>query len=198
VNFEQALSDRLAGIVSLSKEQLTALRYHFEEMIRWNRRINLTSITNPEEVLQRHYCESLFLASRLPTGRLRVIDVGSGAGFPGFPVAVVRPDCEITLVESHQRKAVFLRHVSRELHNVKVTAVRAESVTDHFDWLVSRAVAWRDLEALSVLADRLALLVSLPIESESASVRWESPFPLPWDSRKAVIVGEVSRGTLVA
>ena len=195
MSFEEALSDRLAGILSLSKEQLVALSYHFEELLRWNRRINLTSITDPEEVVQRHYCESLFLARRLPTGKLRIIDVGSGPGFPGLPVAVLRPDCEITLVEAHQRKAVFLRHVSRELKNVKVRAVRAESVTDHFDWMVSRAVAWRDLEALSVLADRLALLVSLPIESESASVRWEPPFPLPWDERRAVIIGEVSRGT---
>jgi len=189
VSFEEALSDRLTGILSLSKEQLVGLSYHFEELLRWNRRINLTSITDPEEVVQRHYCESLFLASRLPTGKLRIIDVGSGAGFPGFPVAVLRPDCEITLVEAHQRKAVFLRHVSRELQNVKVRAVRAESVTDRFDWLVSRAVAWRDLEALSVLADRLALLVSLPIKLESAEVQWEPPLPIRWDERRAVAIG---------
>src|SRR6185436_3716445 len=88
----------------LSPLQLSQLKLHYELLSRWNRRINLTRITELKESVELNYCESLFLASALPPGRLRIMDVGSGAGFPGIPVAIFRPDCQIDLVESHQRK----------------------------------------------------------------------------------------------
>ena len=105
---------------ALSAEQEAVLEAHLELLMRWNRTVNLTAIRNREEAIERHYCESLFLGSRLPAGRLRIADVGSGAGFPGFPVAVLRPDCLVTLIESHQRKAVFLREAARQVGNVRV------------------------------------------------------------------------------
>jgi 16S rRNA (guanine527-N7)-methyltransferase len=71
---------------------------------------------------------------------LRVLDVGSGAGFPGIPVAILRPECLIDLAESHQRKAVFLREASRNLPNVRVLPQRAETLAKSYDWIVSRAV----------------------------------------------------------
>src|ERR1017187_6190482 len=101
--------------------------------MRWNRSLNLTAIRSREEAIERHYCESLFLGARLPAGALRIADVGSGAGFPGFPVAVLRPECSVTLIESHKRKAVFLREASRTLPNVRVFAKRAEDVGERFD-----------------------------------------------------------------
>jgi 16S rRNA (guanine527-N7)-methyltransferase len=82
----------------------------------------------------------LYLAKRLPPGPLRIIDIGSGAGFPGIPFAIFRPECNVDLVESHQRKAVFLREAVRKLPNVRVLAQRAESVADSYDWTISRAV----------------------------------------------------------
>src|SRR5581483_9324513 len=97
-------------------------------MVRWNKTLNLTRVESLEQAVERHYAESLFLAAHLPVGALRIVDVGSGPGFPGFPVAVVRGDCAVTLVESHQRKAVFLREASRPLENVEVVAKRAEDV----------------------------------------------------------------------
>jgi 16S rRNA (guanine527-N7)-methyltransferase len=86
-------------------DEYPALRAHFELLQRWNKSLNLTRIDSVE----RNYGESLFLGRHLPPGPLRICDIGSGAGFPGFPVAVLRPDCEITLIEAHQRKAVFLK-----------------------------------------------------------------------------------------
>src|SRR5580704_17440976 len=113
--------------------------------MRWNKTLNLTAIRNREEAIERHYCESLFLGARLPAGALRIADIGSGAGFPGLPVAVLRPDCSMTLIESHQRKAVFLREASRKVLNVRVLAKRAEDVDEEFDWVISRAVSYEDL-----------------------------------------------------
>ena len=81
------------------------------------------------------------MGSRLPAGVLRIADVGSGAGFPGFPVAVLRPDCSVTLIESHQRKAVYLKEASRKLPNVRVLSKLAEDVADigeEYDWVISR------------------------------------------------------------
>src|ERR1700738_4164741 len=103
-------------------------------MIRWNQSINLTTVTDPAEAVERHYGESLLLAEHLTAGR--VVDIGSGAGFPGIPVAVVRPECHVTLVESHQRKAVFLREATRQMSNVRVIAKRIEAVQEGFDWSI--------------------------------------------------------------
>src|SRR5690349_10628648 len=128
----------------LTTEQSAALESHYELLVRWNKVLNLTAIEKLEEAVERHYCESLTLAERLTPGR--VADIGSGAGFPGLVAAIARPDCEFTLVESHQRKAVFLREASRGMVNVRVLAVRAEQIRERFDWVVSRAVSYSDLD----------------------------------------------------
>jgi 16S rRNA (guanine(527)-N(7))-methyltransferase RsmG len=146
---------------ALTGEQEAALEAHLDLLMRWNRTLNLTAIRNREEAIERHYCESLFLGAKLPAGRLRIADVGSGAGFPGFPVAVLRPECSVTLIESHQRKAVFLREASRKVPNVKVAAKRAEDVTEAFDWVISRAVSYARFG-----------FVPKAIGSECRSVRW--------------------------
>ena len=104
------------------------LEAHYRLLLLWNRTLNLSAITGLEEAVERHYCESLFLGAHLPPGSLAIVDIGSGAGFPGLPVAVLRPECSVTLIESHQRKAVFLREASRGLPGVRVVAKRAEDV----------------------------------------------------------------------
>lgn len=139
--FRDLVRSRLAGIAELSEEQIGALEGHYELLRRWNRRLNLTSISGLEEAVERHYCESLFLASRLPPARLSIVDVGSGAGFPGFPVAVFRPDWSVTLIESDQRKAVFLREASRALPNVRVLSQRAKAVAEPYDHAVSKKLS---------------------------------------------------------
>lgn len=181
----------------LTPEQGAALEAHLELLVRWNRTLNLTAIRNREEAIERHYCESLFLAARLPPGRLTIADVGSGAGFPGFPVAVLRPDCVVTLIESHQRKAVFLREASRGMPNIRVLAKRAEEVKEQFDWVISRAVSYQDLASfLKDLAPNADLLTGGEAPPEGIGFVWNAPVLLPWGNQRFLWSGHaVSRET---
>ncbi len=194
--FPELLPSRLAGILELSSEQIAALQAHWELLLRWNKVLNLTRIESLEEAVERHYCESLFLAAHLPIGNLRIADIGSGPGFPGFPVAVVRPDCEITLIESHQRKAVFLREAARNQSNVRVVPKRAEAVKDHFDVVISRAVSYQDLTpTLKCLAETAVLLTG----EEEPPVAWEwrwDAILLPWGNSRYLRSGRIQSGFL--
>src|ERR1700733_694480 len=148
--FKELLSAEFQAYASLSDIQLDQLAAHYEALTRWNERLNLTRIRDLADSVRFHYCESLFLARSLPLGSHRIVDVGSGGGFPGIPVAIFRPDCDVTLVESHQRKSVFLREAARGLSNVRVISSRAEEVQERFDWLISRAVAPSDIFLLGL------------------------------------------------
>lgn len=179
--FRELLAAEFAPYGSLSELQLRQLEDHFTSLTRWNERLNLTRIRDLADCVRFHYCESLFLAKFLPAGRHRVVDIGSGAGFPGIPVAVLRPECEVTLVESHQRKSVFLRDCSRELKNIQVVAKRAEDVTDKFDWLVSRAVAPSDVLRLNI-SNNIALLIGQEDASNLSGVAQ----PIPWGKQRVL------------
>jgi 16S rRNA (guanine(527)-N(7))-methyltransferase RsmG len=185
----------------LSQSQISQLYEHYELLIRWNQRMNLTTVKPGSETVLRHYCESLFFASHLPAAHttISVLDVGSGAGFPGIPMAILKPDWKVTLVESGQRKAVFLRESSRNLLNVSVVAERMKSVSAHGDWLVARAV---DPHEVLLNLPRLATNIGLMIgEEDFSSIRgneriaWSEPVRLPWGDRKVCVYGSVSRGT---
>src|SRR5258708_39356688 len=143
--FKQLLASEFRPHGELSELQLDQLERHYNSLTRWNQRLNLTRIRDLEESVKFHYCESLFLGRSLPSGIHRIVDVGSGGGFPGLPVAILRPECQITLIESHQRKSVFLREACRELQNVRVVPKRAEEIDESFDWLISRAVSPADI-----------------------------------------------------
>jgi 16S rRNA (guanine527-N7)-methyltransferase len=161
--FRELLFNEFHPYATLTAEQLDRLERHYQLLQRWNRKINLTRISNLEDIVRLHYCESLYLGLRLPPGPLRVADVGSGAGFPGIPVSVLRPDLEVTLIESDQRKAAFLRESS----NLRVLSIRAENCPESFDWIISRAVAPKFILSLKV-ASNFALLLS----SESDRLPW--------------------------
>ena len=174
----------------LSAEEAARLEAHFALLTRWNRRLNLTRISDRAEAIERHYNEGLFVARHLPAGPLRVVDIGSGAGFPGFPVAVTRPDLEVTLVESHQRKAAFLKEASRGMGNIRVLARRAEEVPDVFDWAVSRAVSYEDLGGvLGKLAANAALLTGAEAPPEGMGFAWEPAIPLPASKQRFLRMG---------
>jgi 16S rRNA (guanine527-N7)-methyltransferase len=192
--FADLLRQRLAGVVELSSGQVEALESHYQLLLRWNRTLNLTSIKGMEETMERHYCESLFLGAHLPQGHLRIVDIGSGAGFPGFPVAVLRPDCSVSLIESHQRKAVFLREASRNLPNVRVLAKRAEDVDQEFDWAISRAVSYGDLASiLKNLAPHVDLLTGAEEPPDEIGFVWEAPVPVPWSRQRFLRSGHQER-----
>jgi len=110
----------------LSAEQLKLLGRHVDLLLKWNKSINLTAITDPAEIAEKHVLDSLALAPVLPQGSL--LDAGSGGGFPGIPVAIARPDLEVVLVDSVQKKVAFLKNALAELRlpRVKAVAVRLE------------------------------------------------------------------------
>jgi 16S rRNA (guanine527-N7)-methyltransferase len=139
--FSELLASEFSPYGRLQGEQLDRLERHYSLLTQWNKRLNLTRIVNLSDAVRLHYCESLLLGQHLPPGQLRVVDVGSGAGFPGIPAAILRPDCHFDLVESHRRKAVFLVEASRELPNARVLAQRAENCAPEYDWMISRAPA---------------------------------------------------------
>lgn len=156
-DFKSLLQLEFSSYGTLTDDQLTFLERHYRLLLRWNQKMNLTRITSVQDAVRYHYCESLYLAQTLPEGALRIVDIGSGAGFPGIPVAIFRPDCEVHLVESHRRKAVFLSEATRSLPNARVLAVRSEDLTEAYDWMISRAVRPDDVLKLK-LAPNVAVL----------------------------------------
>jgi 16S rRNA (guanine527-N7)-methyltransferase len=156
-DFKSLLALEFSPYGILTGDQLILLEQHYQLLLRWNQKMNLTRITSLVDAVRYHYCESLYLAQSLPKSALRIVDIGSGAGFPGVPVAIYRPDCEVHLVESHQRKAVFLNEATRNLPGTRILPVRAEDVTETYDWMISRAVRPEDVLKLK-LAPNVAVL----------------------------------------
>ncbi len=194
--FALLLKQQFASVGTLQDRQVALLEEHYTHYERWNRVLNLSSVRDVEGAVMRHYCESLFLAWNLPAGPQRLVDVGSGAGFPGVPIGVLREDCEVTLVEAHRRKAVFLKEVTRGLGNVSVFAGRAEAVSTRFDWMVSRAVSWDDLQKHAAgLAAAIALLAGAQDATRirrTPGMAWEDPIRLPWGRERVLLFGHRS------
>jgi 16S rRNA (guanine527-N7)-methyltransferase len=112
--------------IRLGPEQLKLLGRHVDLMLKWNKSVNLTAISDPDEVAEKHVLDSLAVVPVLPSGSL--LDAGTGAGFPGIPAAIARPDLEVALVDSVQKKVAFLKTALAELRlpRVKAHAVRLE------------------------------------------------------------------------
>jgi 16S rRNA (guanine527-N7)-methyltransferase len=122
---------------------LPRLSTYLDLLLKWNARTNLTAIRDPEEIVRRHFGESLFAARHLDPGVLTLLDFGSGAGFPGLPIALLRPDIQVTLAESQNKKATFLREAVRTLAlPTEVWSGRVESMpaTRQFHTVTLRAV----------------------------------------------------------
>lgn len=156
-----------------SPVQIERLEEHFQLLLRWNKKINLTKVVDPQDAARKHYAESIFLGVHLPTDIRTVVDVGSGAGFPGIPIAVVRPDLQITLLEVDQRKAVFLRECGYRVINK-----RAQEVSEKFDCMVSRAVDPDEVASL-----KLAPTAYMLIKPRST---WNKIAELPWDTSNII------------
>ena len=183
----------------LSSSQLESISIYIDILIRWNSRINLTAIRDPEDIVTRHFGESLFAARHLfpgfssvspvssvlkdfdSTDDVRVADLGSGAGFPGLPIRIWSPNISLTLIESNHKKAAFLSEVLRSLTltNVNIQNTRAESLTESstagaFDVVALRAVEYFTIilptaGALVAPAGRLALLIGAAQQDQALS-----------------------------
>lgn len=146
----QATHDLLG--LELSAEQQTAFERYAQELVTWNAtRVNLTAITEPLAIEIRHFLDSLSVlrAGPLSVGAAKVIDVGTGAGFPGLPLRIVCPSIHLTLLEATGKKTAFLEHIVKQLalSNVSVVHMRAEEAgqvavhREHYDLVLARSVA---------------------------------------------------------
>lgn len=143
--------------IQLTDEQLIQFDKYNELLIDWNNKMNLTALTEPHDVALKHFCDSLLLLkyADIPQNS-KIIDVGTGAGFPSVPLKIVRPDIKLCLLDSLNKRLLFLQEVisKLELHNVETVHLRAEDgaktemYREKFDFAVSRAVA-----SLNVLSE---------------------------------------------
>ncbi len=157
------------------------LAAYLDLLLKWNARTNLTAIRDAESIVTRHFGESLFLARHLPQNIHTVLDLGSGAGFPGLPLHLLRPDLTVTLAESQHKKAAFLREVVRSLHlSTHVHAGRAESLvgTQHFDVVTLRAVDNMSL-AKSIAGQLGTTILILTTKRELGLAAAGSHLPIP-------------------
>lgn len=122
------------GVV-VTVEQAQAMRAHADELLTWNRKVNLTAITDVRQVAIKHFVDSLVPVPLIPQGS-RVMDAGTGGGFPGLPIKIVRPDLSLTLVDSVRKKVSFLNYTIGKLSLREVHAVhgRLEDLADHCDY----------------------------------------------------------------
>lgn len=137
----------LSLLPELSEEQINKFVNYYIMLIDWNTRMNLTRITEPEEVAKKHFADSVLGSSLVPLNA-KVVDVGTGAGFPGIPLKIVRPDIELVLVDSLAKRIGFLREVcsalgieAQAIHARAEDAARDPDLRERFDIALSRAVA---------------------------------------------------------
>jgi len=196
-----------SGGERLPPRLLEALQRYLDLLLRWNARVNLTAVRDPEKIVTRHFGESLFAARVLLRGRdgaaaSTLVDVGSGAGFPGVPMKLFAPQLRLTLIEVHNKKAVFLREVVRSLglDRVEVFGGRAEHWAKTADLVTLRAVEQFE-RALPVAAKlvaedgRLGLLIGAGQGSTAQAVlgkpwRWREPAAVPLSEARVVLLAE--------
>ena len=200
---------RIAGLLapfleeeSLPAEQLAQLFTYLDLLLRWNQRINLTAVCDPEAIVTRHFGESIFAARHLLADDVAVdvADLGSGAGFPGLPLKMVRPHVRLSLIESQTKKAAFLSEAIRalKLAEVRVVNARAQAIEDRFDLVTLRAVE-RFAEVLPVAAQllrpagRLGLLISSAQIGETGRLlpdfAWDPPLAIPQSNARVLLAG---------
>ena len=149
--------------INFSVEQLEKFYKYMDLLLQWNEKMNLTAITEPDEIILKHFIDSLTILKEI-TDNDNVVDVGTGAGFPGIPLSIMNESIKITLVDSLNKRLVFLENVINELNlsNVKIVHSRAEDFgrdkryREMYDIAVSRAVA-----NLSTLSEYLIPLIKI-------------------------------------
>ena len=183
---EDAFVGLLSPYLAVRQGLIPQLSVYLDLLVRWNGRTNLTAIRSPEEMVRRHFGESLFagmnLGEPLPD---TLLDLGSGAGFPGLPIALLHPQIAVTLAESQNKKATFLREAVRTLglKNVEVWAGRAESLPPErqFHTVTLRAVDNMEaaLAAAAPRASHQIVLLTTGVAALPAGFSAEPPIQVP-------------------
>jgi len=188
--------------LDVNDQQIVYIQQYMKLLLTWNDKINLTAIRDPLEILYRHFCESMYAAVAVPVENGRLADVGSGAGFPGIPLKIIRPGLHTFLVESNMKKATFLAEVLRtiELPDTKVLVSRYEELGEELtplDYACSRAVgefepflAWAASER--VAAKQVILWIGgrdLDQARRGKEWEWREPIPVPHSLRRYLLVG---------
>ena len=198
---------------SLTEAQLGLVAAYLDLLLRWNARINLTAVRDAESIVTRHFGESFFAARQIlrrqeaggrrqetGTSALRVIDLGSGAGFPGLPLKIYAPAIALTLIESNQKKAAFLKEAVRALAltGVNVFVGRGEAFLSTADLVTLRAVERyeRVLDTAARLVapgGRLALLIGASQAARTPALlptfSWLPPIAVPQSAARVVLIG---------
>lgn len=188
--------------LTANEQQVQQIQQYMSILLKWNEAVNLTAIRDPLEILYRHFCESMFAASVVPLDNGRLADVGSGGGFPGLPLKILRPELEVFLVESNVKKATFLAEVVRDLGltGARVLVSRYEELDEELtplDVVCSRAVgeftnflAWA---ASPKIGAKQALLWiggrDLEEVRRLSTWKWREPTQIPQSLRRFLLIG---------
>jgi 16S rRNA (guanine527-N7)-methyltransferase len=188
--------------IAVTDSQVLQIQQYMNVLRTWNEKINLTSIRDPLEILNRHFCECMYAASTVPVEDGRLADVGSGAGFPGLPLKIIRPELQVFLIESNVKKATFLAEVIRDLGlaGARVLVSRYEELAEEvapLDFVCSRALGefasfleWAHSEKIA--AKQVILWIGardLPEIHRIQTWEWREPIAVPHSLRRLLLVG---------
>jgi 16S rRNA (guanine527-N7)-methyltransferase len=203
VNTEE-IAELLRSFAVLDSRQLAAISTYLDLLLKWNAKVNLTAVRVPGEMITRHFGESFFVAGKLLSSSkaISVIDFGSGAGFPGLPLAIFAPEAQVTLLEANGKKAAFLNEVvsALRLTNVKVVRERGEFYPASADLVTMRAVEAfvKSLPVALNLAKgggRLGLMIGasqVSVAKAAPGAAWEEATPIPGSESRVLLVGAKS------
>jgi 16S rRNA (guanine527-N7)-methyltransferase len=192
--------------IEVDSQQVALIQQYIATLLRWNEKLNLTAIRDPLEILYRHFCESMFAGGAIPVDKGRLADIGSGPGFPGIPLKIIRPELELCLVESNVKKGTFLAEVVRELQltNSRVLISRYEELGEEIsplDFVCSRAVGefgpflkWASSD--QVQAGQVALWIGGRDVNEvqkNADWEWREPILIPKSLQRFLLVGKLRK-----
>lgn len=196
------IADLLDPFAELQARDILSISTYIDLLLKWNSRMNLTAVRSPQEMLTRHFGESFFAAKNLIARDWQgsIVDVGSGAGFPGIPLALWAASAQVRLIESNAKKAAFLNQVIRglELKNAKVFLGRVEIFAEGADLVTMRAVE-RFESVLRVAAGhmkpsgRIAMMIGAS-QIDSAlrlcpKLEWGKPIYVPGGDSRVLLVG---------
>ena len=188
--------------VSLKADQIAKILEYMRLLLRWNRSLNLTTITNPIDIVVRHFGESMYVVRLLPVENCRLVDIGTGAGFPGLALKIACPSIGLELIESNKKKCAFLAAVVRDLEftNVEIRCERFEEIrpqASSANIITSRAVGdFKQLLRWSsgalLRGGHLVLWVGAEDSTRIASNpgwNWQPPTRIPESQRRFILIG---------